>query len=55
MEDMFRSIDSLAAIAVENANTSKSVGEDIDNFNMDIESMIETLEKIRIIGKELGE
>ena len=53
VEEMFRSIDSLAVIAVENANTSKKVGKDIDGFNRDIESMIKTLEKIGIIGQGL--
>lgn len=52
VEEMFRSIDALAAIAVENANTAKKVGEDIDGFNNDIESMIKTLEKVKIIGEE---
>lgn len=52
VEAMFRSIDALAAIAVDNANTSKKVGEDIDGFNSDIEAMIETLEKVKVIGAE---
>lgn len=54
VEDMFRSIDSLAAIAVENAGTSKKVGEDLEELNKDIEDIIETLEKIGVIGEELG-
>lgn len=53
VEEMFRGIDSLAGIAVENANTSKQVGKDIDEFHGEIESMIETLEKLRTIGEDL--
>lgn len=52
--EIFRSIDSLAAIGVENANTSKLVGEDIDEFNKDIDSMIENLEKIKTIAMGLS-
>ena len=53
VEEMFRGIDSLAGIAVENANTSKQVGKDIDEFHGEIESMIENLEKLRTIGEGL--
>lgn len=53
VEEMFRGIDSLAEIASENANTSKKVGKDIDEFREEIESMIETLEKLRSIGETL--
>lgn len=54
VEEMFRSMDSLAEIAVENTSTAKSVGEDIDEFHGEIESMIETLEKLKIIGDGLA-
>ena len=53
VEEMFRGIDSLAGIAVENANTSKQVGKDIDEFHGEIEAMIKTLEKLRVIGEDL--
>jgi len=53
VEEMFRGIDSLAGIAVENANTSKQVGKDIDEFHGEIESMIENLEKLKTIGEDL--
>ncbi|MGL5353541.1 MAG: methyl-accepting chemotaxis protein [Clostridium sp.] len=51
VEDMFRSIDSLAAIAVENASASKKVGEDINELNKDIKDIGETIKKI---GNKIG-
>lgn len=53
VEEMFRSIDSLAEISAENTATAKGVGRDIDEFHGEIESVIETLEKLKVVGSGL--
>lgn len=51
VDEMFRTIDSLAAIATENAASSQQVGEDIEEFTENIQELIETLQKVKAVGE----
>lgn len=50
VDEMFRTIDSLAAIATENAASSQQVGQDIEEFTQNIKELIETLQKVKAVG-----
>ena len=51
VEEMFQTIDSLAAIASENATSSIEVNDNIEKFTKDIQDMIEILQKIKDVGE----
>ncbi|GAA0086078.1 heme NO-binding domain-containing protein [Clostridium sp. MB05] len=51
VEEMFKTIDSLAAIAAENAASSQQVNQDIEEFTRNIQDMIETLQKVKAVGE----
>ncbi|WP_195429645.1 heme NO-binding domain-containing protein [Clostridium sp. D46t1_190503_E9] len=50
VEEMFKTIDSLASIAAENAASSQQVNQDIEEFTRNIQDMIDTLQKIKDVG-----
>lgn len=50
VEEMFKTIDSLAAIAAENAASSQQVNQDIEEFTRSIQDMIDTLQKVKDVG-----
>lgn len=50
VEEMFKTIDSLAAIATENAASSQQVNQDIEEFTRNIQDMIDTLQKVKDVG-----
>lgn len=50
VEEMFKTIDSLAAIATENASSSQEVNRNIEEFTNNIQDMIETLQKVKDVG-----
>ena len=50
VEEMFKTIDSLASIAAENAASSQQVNQDIEEFTRDIQDMIDTLQKVKDVG-----
>ena len=50
VEEMFKTIDSLAAIAAENASSSQEVNRNIEEFTNNIQDMIETLQKVKDVG-----
>ena len=51
VEDMFKTTDSLAAIAAENASSSQEVNANIEIFIKDIQNLLELLEKIKDVGE----
>ncbi|GAB6168663.1 heme NO-binding domain-containing protein [Clostridium carnis] len=51
VKEMFRTIDALAEIAVENAASSQQVNQNIEEFTESIQEMIETLIKVKSIGE----
>ncbi|MDB1948483.1 heme NO-binding domain-containing protein [Clostridium tertium] len=50
VEEMFKTIDSLASIAAENAASSQQVNQDIEEFTRNIQDMIDTLQKVKDVG-----
>lgn len=58
INDVFRNLDSLAAIAVENASASQTVSASIDDYKKEIDKAIDNLQKIKgvieIFKDELG-
>ena len=50
VDSMFITIDSLAAIAAENAASSSQVSEDIEEFTNNIRELLEILEKVKSVG-----
>ena len=50
VDSMFITIDSLAAIATENAASSSQVNQDIEEFTKNIRELIEILEKVKSVG-----
>mgnify|MGYP003409470829 FL=1 len=50
VDSMFITIDSLAAIATENAASSSQVNQDIEEFTVNIRELIEILEKVKSVG-----
>ncbi|MGL4773034.1 MAG: heme NO-binding domain-containing protein [Clostridium sp.] len=52
---IFMTVDSLAAIAVENATTSQQVGEDVQSYTNDIKEFVDTLEKIKNVINGLSQ
>ena len=48
---MFKTTDSLAAIAAENASSSQEVNANIEIFIKDIQNLLELLEKIKDVGE----
>ncbi|MEG0642213.1 MAG: heme NO-binding domain-containing protein [Clostridium sp.] len=53
IQDMFRTIDSLAEIAVENVMASQKAGEDIESYTYDIDEIITNLDQIKDVTDKL--